>query len=194
MEKAQASINTLPVRFSKSLSPVRRLFPLLASLVLSIDLHLHRHQVGAIRVRGPNPEGTRTVLHEDIYGFATSLYPRVVIADRDGRAQITDRLQGDPICDQFCVERFPSHSIVAIADGCNWGPKPRDAAIGALSFVLIVLRPVPHGCLAASRTFVEFAKNKICAEDQQLTLPQIASVFVEAFAQAHHKVPSFVFL
>lgn len=42
---------------------------------------------------------------------------------------------GDPICDQFCLRIFKNRTIFSLADGCNWGIKPREAASRAcLSF------------------------------------------------------------
>eukprot|EP01102_Stenamoeba_stenopodia_P000971 TRINITY_DN10882_c0_g1_i2.p1 TRINITY_DN10882_c0_g1~~TRINITY_DN10882_c0_g1_i2.p1 ORF type:complete len:1058 (+),score=235.92 TRINITY_DN10882_c0_g1_i2:60-3233(+) len=38
------------------------------------------------------------------------------------------RQLGDPICDQYCVEIVKGRTIVALADGCNWGPIVREAA------------------------------------------------------------------
>lgn len=36
--------------------------------------------------------------------------------------------EGDPICDQFCFIQMADRSISCVADGCNWGQKPRIAA------------------------------------------------------------------
>lgn len=32
---------------------------------------------------------------------------------------------GDPICDVFGVQVFANRTLVALADGCNWGEKPK---------------------------------------------------------------------
>jgi hypothetical protein len=36
--------------------------------------------------------------------------------------------QGDPVCDRFCVHLHKNGAIVALADGCNWGRLPFEAA------------------------------------------------------------------
>lgn len=36
--------------------------------------------------------------------------------------------QGDPICDKFCVQVYKDATVVALADGCNWGRLPFEAA------------------------------------------------------------------
>jgi serine/threonine protein phosphatase PrpC len=46
-------------------------------------------------------------------------------------AAIGTTREGDPICDRFYVEFYPERTIFAIADGCNWGIRPREAAIKA---------------------------------------------------------------
>lgn len=35
---------------------------------------------------------------------------------------------GDPICDSFCISLHTARCIIAVADGCNWGERPRRAA------------------------------------------------------------------
>ena len=52
-------------------------------------------------------------------GISLSLY--------DHKAESTDR-HGDPIADVYAVIARPNNAILAVADGCNWGPKPRQAA------------------------------------------------------------------
>ena len=41
--------------------------------------------------------------------------------------------QGNPICDQYKLEIYPTRMILAVADGCNWGEPPRNAARAAIS-------------------------------------------------------------
>lgn len=38
---------------------------------------------------------------------------------------------GDPVCDYYTVRICDERVISVVADGCNWGPKPREAAIRA---------------------------------------------------------------
>jgi hypothetical protein len=64
---------------------------------------------------------------ENLAARSTSTYP--VLDQQRGRA-------GDPICDYYYARAFGSATIVALADGCNWGERPQAAAIaGATSFV-----------------------------------------------------------
>eukprot|EP01119_Soliformovum_irregulare_P000407 TRINITY_DN10280_c0_g1_i1.p1 TRINITY_DN10280_c0_g1~~TRINITY_DN10280_c0_g1_i1.p1 ORF type:complete len:649 (+),score=163.72 TRINITY_DN10280_c0_g1_i1:75-2021(+) len=43
---------------------------------------------------------------------------------------------GDPICDRFGVQIHPNRILVTLADGCNWGKRPEDAADKAASCFL----------------------------------------------------------
>ena len=44
--------------------------------------------------------------------------------------------QGSPICDQYYVQVQPERVFLCVADGCNWGERPREAArIAAQCFV-----------------------------------------------------------
>eukprot|EP01104_Vermistella_antarctica_P006551 TRINITY_DN1725_c0_g1_i1.p1 TRINITY_DN1725_c0_g1~~TRINITY_DN1725_c0_g1_i1.p1 ORF type:complete len:893 (-),score=194.36 TRINITY_DN1725_c0_g1_i1:65-2743(-) len=69
--------------------------------------------------------------HEDRLSARTiSTYPNLIG---------TDSRMGDPICDRFCVQLLDDISIVAVADGCNWGEKPATAAeIAATTLVKYV--------------------------------------------------------
>jgi hypothetical protein len=40
--------------------------------------------------------------------------------------------EGDPICDQFRLTHFESRTLLALADGCNWGEEPKEAAAKAV--------------------------------------------------------------
>ena len=41
---------------------------------------------------------------------------------------MTDERNGDPNADVYAVIARPNNAILAVADGCSWGPKPRQAA------------------------------------------------------------------
>ena len=44
--------------------------------------------------------------------------------------------QGSPICDQYYVQVQPERVFLCVADGCNWGERPREAArVAAQCFV-----------------------------------------------------------
>ena len=53
---------------------------------------------------------------------------------------------GDPIADVYALVARPNNAILVIADGCNWGPRPRQAA-----------RCAVHGCISDlnSKLFAE---------------------------------------
>ena len=53
------------------------------------------------------------------YGEATTLY--------EHKLGSSER-HGDPIADVYAFVARPNNAILAIADGCNWGPKSRQAA------------------------------------------------------------------
>ena len=55
-------------------------------------------------------------------GRSTSTYPFI---EKNGCRD------GEPICDQYCLMFSPPLSIIAVADGCNWGTGPAEAAIRA---------------------------------------------------------------
>ena len=55
-------------------------------------------------------------------GRSTSTYP--YIEAKGGR-------DGEPICDQYNIMFSPPLSIIAVADGCNWGTGPAEAAYRA---------------------------------------------------------------
>lgn len=37
----------------------------------------------------------------------------------------------DPVCDVFNVKLYENRGIIALADGCSWGHRPREAALKA---------------------------------------------------------------
>ena len=52
-------------------------------------------------------------------GRITSTYPWL---------KSNDEREGDPICDHLAARIFENRFFLAIADGCNWGPAPAEAA------------------------------------------------------------------
>ena len=52
--------------------------------------------------------------------------------------------EGSPICDQYRAEFFHTRAIIALADGCNWGDPPREAARAARDAFVHYLRN--HHC------------------------------------------------
>eukprot|EP01127_Copromyxa_protea_P016713 TRINITY_DN5010_c0_g1_i1.p1 TRINITY_DN5010_c0_g1~~TRINITY_DN5010_c0_g1_i1.p1 ORF type:complete len:1604 (+),score=274.67 TRINITY_DN5010_c0_g1_i1:128-4813(+) len=116
----------------------------------------------SIRLYGPlDPKLERFEANvgEGVYGVVTTTYPRISMKPEEREHQ------GDPICDKFCLERFENGVIAAVADGCNWGPKPRSAAE------------------IASRTFVEYNKKHVFEAGLEMTT--VAENLVKACSSAH---------
>jgi hypothetical protein len=77
------------------------------------------------------------------------------------------RRDGDPICDRFAVSLFQNRSILCIADGCNWGPRPRDAATNA------------------TNAFIHYVKSH---HHDTLDVKEFGPLLLRAFAAAHEAV------
>eukprot|EP01102_Stenamoeba_stenopodia_P010234 TRINITY_DN3065_c0_g1_i1.p1 TRINITY_DN3065_c0_g1~~TRINITY_DN3065_c0_g1_i1.p1 ORF type:complete len:868 (-),score=168.77 TRINITY_DN3065_c0_g1_i1:9-2612(-) len=92
------------------------------------------------------------------YGHAISTYPY--------NTHLKTRL-GDPICDKYEFLRFENMTIGAVADGCNWGVKPKIAAERACQ---------------ASLGYLEENAKKIT------TLEEAAFYLVRSVAIAHNKI------
>jgi len=76
---------------------------------------------------GPEIPGDLSDPREDLYGNmfcakTISTYPKT----GDGTSR-----SGDPIADRYSAQVFSQNLVVALADGCNWGPKARLAALNA---------------------------------------------------------------
>jgi hypothetical protein len=122
----------------------------------------------SVRITGPNTSQTAVSFEDDVTVRIASTYPKIATIKPDGTVQVEKELrQGDPICDQVCVERFENGVILALADGCNWGEKPRKAAF------------------LASRTFVDFVKR---FQSDVPSIQDAANLYLQAFAQAHHRI------
>lgn len=92
-----------------------------------LDPQIHMTFTGPTMVSNTPDDGVpNRVLHpssEDPLFAACSLstYPRVPEGAGTGR-------QGDPVCDRFCMQIYKDAAVVALADGCNWGRLPFEAA------------------------------------------------------------------
>lgn len=69
-------------------------------------------------VAGPNFDEGARVYKETVCARSISTYPHL---DGLGRA-------GDPICDFYYLRLFEDAIIFSLADGCNWGEAPKQAA------------------------------------------------------------------
>ena len=77
------------------------------------------------------------------------------------------RREGDPICDMFRVKLYDSRVLVALADGCNWGTRPRDAA------------------RAASSAFIEYMEQRL---DQIVTASDAGLFLLRAMSVANTSI------
>jgi hypothetical protein len=73
-------------------------------------------------IEGPTVIGDVQSIGDHMSASAMSTYPRV---------PGTDSRQGDPICDRYKAQLHSNGAIVALADGCNWGRLPYEAAVRA---------------------------------------------------------------
>jgi len=85
-------------------------------------------------MRGPDKDEGLHIFKELVAAQTISTYPHF-----EGQ---TER-DGDPICDYFAINIYNDRLIVAVADGCGWGSKPRAAATnGTKSFMDYVSKHV----------------------------------------------------
>eukprot|EP00026_Physarum_polycephalum_P005905 Phypoly_transcript_05944.p1 GENE.Phypoly_transcript_05944~~Phypoly_transcript_05944.p1 ORF type:complete len:576 (+),score=97.47 Phypoly_transcript_05944:116-1843(+) len=91
---------------------------------------------------------------------SVSTYPHVPEIAGTGR-------QGDPICDRFCVQIHKNSSVVALADGCNWGRLPYEAAN------------------RATTAFVEYLEERIT---KFTSLRRAGSILLAALSAANKKI------
>jgi hypothetical protein len=104
------------------------------------------------RIEGPlpGPEEGRA----EHYGLVWSTYP-----SDDGLWQL--------LCDRFVAEVYPGWKAMCLADGCNWGPRPRTAA------------------WKASAAFLEFVRAN--ASLFQRT-KEVGYLLLKAFSVAHERI------
>lgn len=109
-----------------------------------LHLNLVRHQVVPLAnttpihvICGPKDDDMAEV--ENCYssavpfsaGTAVSTYPMRDFPDPEDPSRKIAKRDGSPICDQYRVNVYESRIIAAVADGCNWGDAPRNAAVAA---------------------------------------------------------------
>jgi len=81
--------------------------------------------------------------------------------------------QGDPICDRYGFGIYENGVISVVADGCNWGERPKWAAEKCRNTVLDYLKrnissmtTIPEAQSHLLRAFTE-AQRTICADDPE---------------------------
>eukprot|EP01111_Echinosteliopsis_oligospora_P010742 TRINITY_DN3407_c0_g1_i1.p1 TRINITY_DN3407_c0_g1~~TRINITY_DN3407_c0_g1_i1.p1 ORF type:complete len:354 (+),score=93.88 TRINITY_DN3407_c0_g1_i1:108-1169(+) len=97
----------------------------MAAVEASIYDELPQYKVASIqkphiiRIDGENSNSTYLSTQ------SISTYPLLPGGERDG----------DPIADRLYVQLNPNRAFIAVADGCNWGPRPHRAAKDAIEAV-----------------------------------------------------------
>uniref|UniRef100_A0A7S4P4A0 PPM-type phosphatase domain-containing protein n=1 Tax=Paramoeba aestuarina TaxID=180227 RepID=A0A7S4P4A0_9EUKA len=85
---------------------------------------------------GPLPDESGVGSHPHFYGRTISTYPT---------NSITNQREGDPICDSFGFQAYPGGgAVLVVADGCNWGEKPREASERARDCFMRYMRARRH--------------------------------------------------
>ena len=95
-----------------------------------------------------------------IEGLSVSLYER--------KSSHSQERAGDPIADVFAAVARDNHGVMVIADGCNWGVKPRLAAKCAV-----------QGCMSHINSKLYSHPRK------ELTVQDIFSTLLRSFDEAH---------
>jgi hypothetical protein len=76
-----------------------------------------------VTIRGPLIDESEQPFEDYVSARGISTYPMQI--------SLGVRL-GDPICDQYLLTLYENRTYFCLADGCNWGPEPREAARKAI--------------------------------------------------------------
>ncbi|KAF2072885.1 hypothetical protein CYY_005809 [Polysphondylium violaceum] len=99
-----------------------------------------------------------TAFSDSLYAVSTSTYP--FIPGTMVRA-------GDPIADRYTCCVYNNRLITCLADGCNWGQKPKEAA------------------QKASTAFIEYVVSK---NDLMTNVKEVGKILFEGFECAHKSI------
>jgi len=91
---------------------------------------------------------------ENYYGISSTTYPST-----EGGWSL--------ICDRYCAEIYKNWAVICLADGCNWGPRPKTAA------------------WKASNAFVDFVRSQ---KNQFTGTREVGYLLFKAFAKAHKAI------
>ncbi|GAM23843.1 hypothetical protein SAMD00019534_070180 [Acytostelium subglobosum LB1] len=115
-------------------------------------------------VNGPGADQVESTVHScfnnNFYAKTVSTYPHL-----PGHP----KREGDPICDHFCIQVQSTRVVAAVADGCNWGSRPAEAA------------------LKASTAFVDFI-SKALSNSEIRTVQDAGNQILSAFNYAHNRI------
>lgn len=109
-------------------------------------------------LRGPPIDETEQTISNHISGQCISTYPN------DPNTKLR---QGDPICDQYGIIQFENRTLFAVADGCGWGQKAREAARGAVD---------------------GFLRHIELRQKELTTTADVGPLLLRAFAEAHNRI------
>ncbi|GAM17930.1 hypothetical protein SAMD00019534_011050 [Acytostelium subglobosum LB1] len=109
-------------------------------------------------VAGAARELYQVTYGDSVHALSTSTYPSPI--GSKGR-------DGDPIADRYNVVIYENRLIACLADGCNWGLRPQEAA------------------KKASEAFIEYCISK--SESIQ-DVKQVGKILFDAFESAHHSI------
>eukprot|EP01133_Synstelium_polycarpum_P015004 gene15004-17742_t len=85
--------------------------------------------------------GPKTDVPEDEQEYQSSVFCK---SNSSYPKHYTGRRQGDPICDRFKVAIYRDMLIATLADGCNWGRLPYEAATNATDAFLAFMEENHH--------------------------------------------------
>ncbi|KYQ93896.1 protein phosphatase 2C-related protein [Tieghemostelium lacteum] len=101
------------------------------------NINVHKMDDKIITIEGPNRE-----LAEDQQSYKDSVYCKS--GSSYPKHKVSGKRQGDPICDRFKVSIYRDRVLVVLADGCNWGRLPFEAANKATDAFLQFLEDNHH--------------------------------------------------
>lgn len=100
---------------------------------LSATMRVKRVMTGDVAsLAGPKGEDVVPEEYSQAFAQVISLYPMNI--------KLNIR-EGDPICDSYRIHTSDTGSIWCLADGCNWGQRPFQAANRYVLLLLLVLFP-----------------------------------------------------
>eukprot|EP01119_Soliformovum_irregulare_P010580 TRINITY_DN2613_c0_g1_i1.p1 TRINITY_DN2613_c0_g1~~TRINITY_DN2613_c0_g1_i1.p1 ORF type:complete len:725 (+),score=162.52 TRINITY_DN2613_c0_g1_i1:188-2362(+) len=110
-------------------------------------------------VVGPSPNYASQTFRDVVCARGVPTYPR--------KSPDSDEREGDPIADQYCMTLFENRTLVALADGCNWGPEVQLAA------------------KKSARVFNEYMRKH---QREIFTTREVGYIMLRAFMAAHNSI------
>jgi hypothetical protein len=170
MNNVEYKIELAKKHFDDRLKELETIFKVDNRDLLSASIAPTAEPKGNGMVIGPNDGEELLVEGRYVAAKSFSSYPmkpKSKKAEEEGVEESDERL-GDPICDCFSFETFQhSTAIISVADGCNWGPKPLEAA------------------RVGTTVFQEYMKKKIPKID---SIRKAGYYLIQAFSHAHVKI------